>query len=206
MSLVFSKNNTTSTISGSVQKPTNGYVQVVILFIIISIFYWFLVKPKQAQLSEKQVKLDQINTSVSDLDKVIGKLKGLISQVQSSKQEIAKLEEALPTNGKTFQINQSIVTMAEQSGVSISSPNISPKGSYVISGNVPLLQNPYSAKRELQKLTTSITVIGSFPQLFNYLKKLESSPRFIYIKNVDIVAETPETLNMSLTLETYYYE
>jgi len=79
-------------------------------------------------------------------------------------------------------------------------------GNDPMAGNKAALTSPYTVKRKVQKLTSTLNVIGTFDQFQTFLQKLETSGRLINVTSVDIDNGTEGKTDFNVSLEAYIYE
>lgn len=183
---------------------SRSYIIEIVLLVIVSIlFYWFIVTPKNADLAAKKTVLEAYKKEQSTISGNLDILNKLAAQLKSNSAEIAKLDEAIPLDGKNTNLQLLIQELAQSAGVTVSDINISNRVG-VVAGDTKLLQDPYGATRTLQKFTGTAFVVGSFLQLENFLKKMESSGRLIQISSVEMQAGSDGGINLNITFNAYY--
>lgn len=188
------------------RNATSSYVEVGLVILIIGLFYWFMVLPKQRGLKVQNEQLAKLQDEDKSLADNVAKLQSLIEKLKESKSNVQKLDEALPLKGKTFGINIVLQEYAELAGVILAPANLNTKPDYVIAGNISQLENPFEGKRSLQKLSTNLQVLGTFPKLINFVKKIENSPRLIQINDFQVENGKEGLLNLVMSIDTYFYE
>lgn len=191
--------------SPAVRNSRNSIFEIVVLVAAAVLLYWFVVLPKAAVLADKQSQLEKVKVSTALLQANIASLKKLSQELSSHTSDVAHLDQALPLNEIEVRTEVLMQKLVESSGVVISSLVINASGSAVVSGNQALLMNPYGPKRTLGSVPINMSVSGSLTQLLDLLNKLENYGRIMEINSMDISTAENGTLNLSLTLETYYY-
>ncbi len=190
------------------QKASVRYsmIEVVLLIVVIGLFYWFIAKPKIAELSVQQAKLESVQSEQQALAGNLKKLKGLVAQLKSSPDKVKLLDEAMPLHGKTTDVETLIDYLAKSSGVSIADISATTKNDLVAAGNKEVLKDPYAVKRTLQKITAEANVMGTYDQLVSFMKKLEQNGRVLNANAMELRTGDEGQLNLRLTIETYFYE
>jgi Tfp pilus assembly protein PilO len=206
MNFALPKENSVKTVEQKISKSTASYVQVFLLVVIVGLSYWFLIKPKQAEVAVQQKQLEVLKAEETKLSSNTATLKKLVAELKKEKDKIKNLDEALPLNGKTFGINTVLEEYAKQAGVILAPANLNPKPDYIVAGNVSLLEKPFGSKRSLQKLSTNLNILGEFPQLINFLTRLENSPRLIQINDFELADDKEGLLNLNISVDVYFYE
>lgn len=187
-----------------IKSSRNSLFEVGLLVIVCALFAWFILLPKKAQVAEKNSEKAKIEDQQSKMAESLKILNLRIQELDSHKQEIANLDDALPLKGKTTYLQILIQSLADSAGVTVGDITISGKGDAVAAGDTELLKNPYGAVRTLQKLSGTVSVIGSFVQLESFLKKIETSGRIMQISGIDIAAGQDNNLNLKVSLDAYY--
>ena len=132
-------------------------------------------------------------------------LKVMIANLKSSPDKIVKLDQALPLDGNVVRLKILIDAISAGSGVVVGDISVSSsKADAVVAGDKALLANPFGTTRTLQKLTGSIYVIGTFPQLKAFMEKLEASGRLVDVSDVSIDGASAGNLNLRLAFTSYY--
>jgi len=185
-------------------RSRNSLFEVALLILICGLLTWFVVLPKKAEVDAKQKELDQVKQTQSQVADNLASLQKLAADLKSHPTEVSELDQALPLDGRNINIQLLLQDLAQSSGVTVS--DISMGGSAgIIAGDKTLLSNFYGATRKLQKMSGNVKVIGTFSQLETFLHKVEDSGRLMDINQLSIDPASDGNLNMSLTLNAYYY-
>ena len=96
-------------------------------------------------------------------------------------------------------------SFANQSGLAIGSINLSGNLGAIVAGNTALLADPYSATRSLQTISGEAYVIGTFPQLMDFLKKVENSDRIMQVSSLEVSGDKNNGLALKINFEAYYF-
>ncbi len=187
------------------QTSRNSLFEVVLLVVACGLFSWFLIFPKKAQVAIKEANLEKYKTEQSKMASNLDNLDRLIKQLKNSSQEVKKLDDALPLNGKTINLRLLMEKLAADSGVVLGDVSVAGKSGDVVAGNTQLLQAPFAVDRTLQKLVGSVFVIGNFTQLEAFLKKVEGTGRIIQVTSAEISSAQSNALSLQLGIEAYYF-
>jgi len=179
--------------------------EVLLLIIIIALFYWFIVKPKQTELAGLNTQYQQLSDQEAKLEANKQKLTDAIADMANHPDAVAALDEALPLDNRVTKLYIVLESLTKSSVMTVGDINVAFPNSSPMAGDRTLLANPYSAKRTLQKLSTGLDVVGTFDQFQGLLKKIESSGRLINVTGIDIKSSTGVLLDFKLSLESYYY-
>ncbi len=183
----------------------NPFVEIGLLVIISLLLVWFVILPKKNQGDEKRRELTKIKEEQKLIAGKLDTLRELAKSLQSHQNEIADLDKALPLDGKSLRLNLLIDAFARSSGVTLGNINLSGKPNGVVAGDKDLLKDVFAPKRELQKLSGTVYVIGSLNQLTAFLRKLETSGRLIDVTDLSLDSGTEGNLNMKLSITAYYF-
>src|SRR5689334_12821434 len=83
------------------RRLSMSWLNVGALILVVVLFYWFIVKPKSAELTKVQDNLTQVNNSYQTVQQEKNELNTLITKLQSSKAEIKELDEAIPLSDRS---------------------------------------------------------------------------------------------------------
>ena len=75
----------------------------------------------------------------------------------------------------------------------------------VTNGDTALLADPFGKPRSLQKLNASVFVTGSFSQLEEFLKKVETSGRIMQVHGLENSPGQQGDLGLKISLDSYYF-
>ncbi len=196
-------------------QPTNygtgvqSYIfQIVILVVVILLAFWFLIKPKLAQVAaqRKQVKtLTESRDNTAKVSQTITKLKG---DIESNSDKIKVLDEVLPLESRPTKIHVMLEKYVKDAAMSVANiaVNLSENKDLVAAANHELLDHPYGKARTQHTIGTSLTVTGTMDQFKTLLESIETSSRLIDIEAIDIKGDENGLIQFRLTLKTYFYE
>jgi len=128
----------------------------------------------------------------------------MIQTLNSSSNQVADLDQALPLDGNTVNLQILINSLAQSVGVAVTDVEVSGQPNTVVAGDKALLSDPYGATRTLQTLAGNLSVTGSFAQLQAFLQKLETSARLIDVTDLEMDAAAGGNLSLRLGINAYY--
>jgi Tfp pilus assembly protein PilO len=189
------------------QMPSarNFLLEVALFAVVCGLFFWFIVLPKQAIVSAKNEELSQYLEAQSKTAGDLQTFKRLVGELKSHPNDIKKLDDAIPLAGKATYLQMLIETLANSSGVTIGSINVAGKNDAVAAGDTQLINNPFKASRSLQKLSGTVYVIGTLPQLMAFLKKVETSGRVMQISSISVGPAQDNNLSLNVSLDAFYF-
>lgn len=182
-----------------------NFFEIVLLVVIIVIFYWFVVKPKGLEVSELNAKLVVLQTEQETAAAQKKTLQELVAKLKRQPAEVAKLDEALPLEGKLTVVQLILEKFALDAGVNMNNANFSLSTEGPAAGDLKLLADPYGANRTLNKMQGSVAITGVLSQVQGFLQKLETSGRIFDIDSVQLSTGIEEEVVVNLNLSTYYY-
>lgn len=184
--------------------PNNPVVEIVLMVVIGALFFWFIVLPKQSAVGLQKTQMEALNTQESETSANLATLKALITQLNSDKQDVNYLDQAIPLSGNTIDLQLLVQHLADMSQVTVGSLSVTGGGTGAVAGNKILLSNPYGAARTLQKLSGTVVVQGTFIQLKTFLQTLETSGRILDISSLSIDPGSQGNLNLRVVFSAYY--
>lgn len=179
--------------------------ELVILFTVGGLFFWFIVQPKAGKLSEQRDLLQTLNQESADLSNQQAKIDSLIRQLSASSNDLSKLDESFPLHSRTTWVYMLIESLVKSSGMTVGSLSATNSEEEFVAADSALAGNPFSAGRKVKKITANLGVTGSFAQFQALLKKLESSSRIIDIQTLDVGAASDGLLDFRLSFDAYYF-
>jgi Tfp pilus assembly protein PilO len=205
MNIGLPKNLVKYTSSTTSPGSSRSGFEVILLIIVGILVFWFFVQPKQSELAALKGTLSTLNKQSEQLASNRKKLEALIEDLNNSKDDITRLDEALPLDARVTKVHILLETLIARSGLTSSSLSISPQGEQIVAGDTEVLENPYKAPRKLQKVDISMAVTGDFDQFMVFLRSLERSARIMDIASIDMQASGDNQLDFNLNLTTYYF-
>lgn len=186
---------------------SNPTIQIVILMIIVVLFSWFLLKPKLATTMETRKSLDTANAKLKQIENDKRDLNKLVNELQSSKKEVALVDEALPLGGRISKVNLLLENLVQTSGMTLALMNAEDTDEIISAGNKEVLKNPYQPGRALHTAEISLSVSGNMEQFRNLLQLIETNSRILDIKEVEVAAgENENDTKFIITIQAYAFE
>lgn len=183
----------------------NTLMEVGLLIVICALFFWFIIMPKNASIAAKKQTLSQVQSEENQINQSLTQLQSLVKTLQSNTTQVSELDQALPLSANSVELEILLNNLAQSVGVTvgnISASSATPNNP--VSGDTALLANPYGATRTLQKLTASVNVTGTFPQLQAFLQKVETSGRLMDITELEIDSAPNNALSLRVGIDAYY--
>jgi len=205
MDINFSKQVPRPSITTTLNKKRGSLIELITLLVVGILFYSFIIRPKVGVVNEQNLKVEALKEESAKLADQQSKLKGLIEQLKSSSQDINKLDESLPLHPRTTWVYLLMENLVQSSGMTLSSLTVNSLSDETLAGDMALMQNPFSASRQIKKMSANLGVTGSFSQFQALLKKIENSARILDIKTLDINSSADELLDFRISFDTYYF-
>ncbi len=186
-------------------KPQHySMIELVSLVVIIILFTWFLLLPKRSELISQQATLAQLQAQQSKIDGTLSALTSLEKQLKSKPDEVGYLDQAIPLQGNSIELQLLIEALAKSIGVTVGDISLSASPGDVNAGDQALLSDPYAATRSLKQITGSVYVVGNLTQLQAFLQKVQSSGTIMNISEVSIAPAANNNLGLKFSLAAYY--
>ncbi|MFA6190373.1 MAG: type 4a pilus biogenesis protein PilO [Candidatus Staskawiczbacteria bacterium] len=170
-------------------------IAIGLIVIIILSLVFFLVVPEynkfkqlQAELSEKRGEYAYQHDYYANIDKVYADL-------QSRKDDIAKIDTALTSDPNLGQTVYSLQEMANNSGLIIKNLFLSKS-----SGG-----SNDSSNKTVKEIIFSISLLGNYPSLGGFLISLENSSRIFEITSISFGSNSEPPYDFNLQIKTYSY-
>lgn len=184
-------------------KHRNRLFEAAVMFVAAVILVVFVAWPKY---QDSQTKADELSTAEKQfmtLESDRKTLAQLASKIDSSREEIALADQAIPLHGRITALNLLLDNMVVNSGMQLASliPDEGTDG--IVAGDKKLIDDPYGSNRKLQTIATTMTVTGPVEQFRQLLKLIETSPRLMDVDNISI--SKAEELVYKVHLKAYFY-
>ena len=147
----------------------NPMLQAILIIIVVVLFGWFIVIPKNAQVSQKSQQLEVLETQAQNLEADLETVNRLVAQLESSDSEVKLVDEALPLTNRPTRIALLLEEYARSSGMQVAQINIENVDANIASGNKEVLAKPYESNRSLITTNVTVSVGGSIDQFKNIL-------------------------------------
>jgi hypothetical protein len=184
---------------------SNPIIQIVLLIIVIVLLSWFVVKPKYASTMQNRRELSSAKAKMAKVEEDQQELDRLISEMKSSPQDIALVDEALPLTGRVSKTYTLLNTLVQYSGMSLTLISADDTSKLIAAGEKDELQNPYKPGRKLHTVTMTVSVAGSMEQFKSLLELIETNGRVLDVDTVNIVGGE-DTPKYQVTVKAYAYE
>lgn len=188
------------------QATQHTMFEAILLVVVCGLFYWFMISPKIVALDASKSHLATITEENSKVADNRAKLERAIADLKAHPNEVKELDESLPLDNRVTKLYIALNALTANTGMTIGDISISGGNDQAIAGNVELLNNPFKAKRVIQKLTTTISAQGTFDQFQGLLQKLETSGRLMNITSIGVTAGKDGAFEFKINLEAYFYE
>ncbi len=183
----------------------NPVLQAVFVIIFVLLFGWFVVMPKNSQVDLKSEQLASMEAQAKTLENDLEVVNKLVAEMETSKEEIKLVDEALPLTNRPTKIALLLEEFAKSSGMIVAQINVDNVGENLASGNKEELNNPFDGNRVLTTTNVTVTVGGSLDQFKNFLTLLETSGRILDVESFT-VNSSEQDIRYNLKLLTYAYE
>ena len=183
----------------------NPMLQAILIIIVVVLFGWFIVIPKNAQVSQKSQQLEVLETQAQNLEADLETVNRLVAQLESSDSEVKLVDEALPLTNRPTRIALLLEEYARSSGMQVAQINIENVDANIASGNKEVLAKPYESNRSLITTNVTVSVGGSIDQFKNFLTLLETSGRILDVESFTVNSSEGD-VRYNLKLLTYAYE
>ncbi len=185
----------------------NTVIEIVMVIFAAGLFFWYLLRPQMNTVSLARQKLAVVLEEASTMEEKRAQLDQLVKQMKAGeKDDLPKLDEALPLQPQVSRLYYVIEQYGQVSGLTVGSIGINTGAEAIVAGNRAMLENPFGVKRTVKKLTANVTLSGTFEQFQAFLKNIESHPRVIDISSLDISGTQGGIIDFKFSLTSYYYE
>lgn len=195
------------TAAQSAEPYKNTVIEIVMVLIASGLFFWYLLKPQMNKVSLAKQQLETVEEEASSMEQKRAQLDLLVKQMKAGeKDELPKLDEALPLQPQVSRLYYVIEQYGLVSGLTIGSIGINTGAEAVVAGNRAMMENPFGVQRTVKQLTANVTLSGTFEQFQAFLKNIETHPRIIDISSIDISGTQGGVIDFKFSLTSYYYE
>jgi Tfp pilus assembly protein PilO len=176
------------------------YAMAGILILLLASFLF--IKPSLEKASARKRELNQYRDHIAaleQLDRDTAAMRTEFSVLDAEKERIVTL---VPPGNDEAGLVKILDTMARKTGVTLGS--IAPNGTSAQS-----LSSPVVAAGDIVPYPLTISVAGTYPQIFNFINALENGPRIMQIRNVQFSSKSSGLLGgatgVSVTFEIDTY-
>jgi Tfp pilus assembly protein PilO len=167
----------------------NPLIQIILLAVICSLFSWFILKPKYSETMANRSQLSAAEKQLEQITKDQADLKQLVSRLNSSTDQVALVDEALPLNGRISKANVLMESLVQASGMSMAQLTTSDSQKTISSGDKAKLANPFKAVRTLNTISMTLSLTGNLDQFRNLLELIETNGRVLDVESMDVTSD-----------------
>ena len=177
-----------------------GAIMVLVLVVIIALIY-LVIKPQTDSLKQNNIQAAAKKTLYNDQAKQIANLTSLSSQLASSATQVQQLSTALPKHQDVSELIVQLSAIATSQGLTISSLNPSTSQSAIAP-----TESTTSSQPTVGTYDFTLSITGTYSQIYGFLQALETNLRPINIQKVDFASGSGSdpTISANMTMETYY--
>lgn len=203
-------NLSTSTVTKSAMHGTpqehkrSSLFEAIILLVVVVLFGWFLLKPKNQSLSEQKSQADILASQAASTAEAKADLEKLVSQMRSNTADVALLDEALPLQSRLSKVEVVLEQYIRDSGLQLSNISVDIPETGVAAADSSLAKNQFEGKRKLQTTPFTVTASGTMQQLRAFLLLLENGGRIIDVVGVEVASQT-DSLTFRIKVKSYAY-
>jgi Tfp pilus assembly protein PilO len=172
-------------------KPSIFLIAFIFFITLVLIFSLVLPAYKKLLIVQTEIKAKEIE--LKDYENLLTKLNEISGQIESKKEELAKISSALPKDPSLPALFDFLQKLASTSGLSLGKINIE--------GSISIPEKP-----RLKETRFGIELSGKYPDFHNFLSALEKSARLIEVERI-LISQSEETKSnlITLTLKVYSY-
>jgi len=167
-----------------------------LIFALVILLYLIFTKPLSANLSIMKADLVSTTSTRETLTAKLDKFKADESELDlSSEVQILQAQRAVPLGMNQDDVIRDVISVTKANGVTLNSISFGKSGS--------------SKVGDVSVLLVNAGFYGSFSDLLNFLKAVETNPRLFIIKNITVQLSNNSLLasknaTFNLNMETYY--
>ena len=153
------------------------------------LFLW----PKYQNLKNLQLQMENKEIEINNRNTYFQNLRSLSEKLEGFKEDVAKIEAALPSNPSPPSFYNFLQKTVSENGLILK--NI---GSFAVS---PLASNP-----SLKVISLPLGVSGSYASLKNFLGAMEKSARIVEVNTISFSApQNEELFDFTLEIQSHSY-
>jgi Tfp pilus assembly protein PilO len=170
-----------------------------LFFVGIIVVYSGLIRPELAKINEKRALLISKETLFNNEQSAVNQVEKLLGEFQNLTDLQSAVSLALPLGANVTDALSQIQSIARLSSVTVSSFSIKPLA--LTASKQPLV-------KRLGSLEVSLAVAGSYDNLKNFVRSLETNVRVSNAINWRLApsAGAGDNMNLDLTVDIYYQE
>lgn len=151
-------------------------IAIALIIFVIILLIFFLVAPAYQNFKDLQVQLAEKKAEYNAEFAYYNQIEGLYADLQVRKDEIVKIDDALPSESNLGQLVYFLQKESTDNGLILKSLSLSKMSSE--SGAKNQQQNAVG------DIVFSLSMMGDYPALENFIKSLEKSSRIFEIGNI----------------------
>ncbi|HHH84987.1 MAG TPA: hypothetical protein ENL15_03420 [Firmicutes bacterium] len=160
--------------------------------IAIIVFYFYVLGPQRQQIGDLKQKIEKEKMEVKRLVALSKKIPDLQAELDSKKEEIARISKSLPTKQEIPTLLRQITDASQQAGITLT---------YFNPGRL-------DAKGDYLEFKVDIQLEGTYHKVGYFLSQLSHLSRIINVGNLKITrlpTVDENTINVKLDLVAYVY-
>ncbi len=172
---------------------------IVICFLIIFIFSAVVLYPRYQNFQEVQRNIKEKKEEVAIQEDYFSKLSQIKTELEKYKEELSKINSALPDSPFLPSIFSFLQKASSQSGL-------------VLKGISPFIISSPEESPNIKEIQFGLEVVGPYQSFKNFLSTLEKSARLIEVDNISFAAPKGETpagqenlFTFNLRIKVYSY-
>ncbi len=180
------------------------YIPIIVVILLLFVaaaggyFFWW---PKYQEFSLKKQELETKDEEIKKKEEYLAGLENILERLKSFEDEISKIETALPIHPSPAALFNFLHKASLENGLILEDTNIG-----------QLYNQLYGLKKtesgEIQRMSFSASLTGSYSSFKNFLSALYRNSRLIEIKSISFsqsAQEKKDLFSFKLELQTYSY-
>lgn len=193
--------NTTGSGAQTLRSHRSAFEPVAFLLVIV-LFGWFMFKPAWTSLGLVKQEVTRLQDEKRLLQEKQESLNQLTRQLTTKKADVEKLDVLLPTNIDPSSLYYLVEQLALNVGLLGTSVTVTPEPEEIVAGNIA---GEFVGKHELRETELTVRGNGTIDQLQGFLKAIETAPRLIEVKNMEISSSAAGQLIFTLQMVAYSF-
>ncbi len=170
-----------------IHKTPPVYTGAILTFLTVALFGWYAIRPTLQTILFLRREIADNAIVNAQMDEKIGKLIEANAVYQSIQEKLHVLADALPLDPHIIDSIDSVRTLANESGASLSAISVSASPLIASQSAKTQKNSPLTSLIKVTDIPVNITLSGTFTNLNNFLKKLTTSRRIITIDSIKIL-------------------
>jgi len=165
---------------------------IVASFVIVLILGALVIWPKHQDFTDLGNKVETKKSELQYNEEYFQELEVIKEKLEEKKEEVAKIDSALPQEKSLPPVFDFIQEISSESGLIFKSLS-------------PFAASYLEEFPEIQETRFTIVLSGTYPSFKSFLSALEKSARMIEAENISFSSEGEEPLTFNLRLKVYSY-